>query len=106
MVAEPSCDMTLLSDRWTEVHGSPEATSLEGELTRELVEGHRLFGVSAHAVAVRKLRKEGPFWLPTENSWAWVHVTWAEEAIPKWSSSELVATWDDVVPAVRDAARD
>jgi hypothetical protein len=58
---------------------------------------------SARAVAVRK---EVLFWLPTQDSWAWVHLTWTEEAIPKWPASELVATWDDVVLAVRDAARD
>ena len=105
VVATPSYDMTLLSDRWTEVHGLPEAVSLAVELTRELTEGHRLFDVSVRAVAVRKLRKDVLFWLPADNRWAWVHLTWATETSPAWPSSEVVETWHEAVKAVTDADR-
>jgi hypothetical protein len=102
---QPSYDMALLSGDWADVLGSSEGASLEDELSREVPEQHRLFGVTARAVAVRKLRKEVIYWLPASNTWAWVHLTWRVETEPAFPSNDILDHWDSAVTLLREASR-
>jgi hypothetical protein len=56
-------------------------------------------------VAWRRHMKEIVFWLPRSQQWAVVHLTWAVESDPGWPSTELGATWSDVVAELRDRGR-
>jgi hypothetical protein len=105
VVNEPSYDMTMLSERWAHVHGSHAAAPLEAELVREVAKGHCLSGLSVRAIAVRKLQKEVIFWLPAKHRWAWVHLTWTKDISPMYPRTEIVATWEEVVRVLRNAAR-
>ncbi|MBO0901773.1 putative glycolipid-binding domain-containing protein [Cellulomonas sp. zg-ZUI22] len=78
---------------------------LEAELAREVVEGHRLHGLPVQAVAVHRPEKEVVFWLPQEDLWAWVHLTWTKESSPRWPSVVLCDSWQALVRELREAAR-
>jgi hypothetical protein len=98
-------DLSLLSNLWWSVVGTEEASSLEVELRREAVAGHRLFDVDVVAVACRKLMKEVVYWLPGERLWAVVHLTWSIERGARWPTTETVGTWAEVVAVLSAKGR-
>lgn len=98
-------DAALLSAWWTDVRATSDADELEAELARELAPGHALAGRTAVAVAVREFRKEVVFRLPDDGRWAWVHLTWTSETDPRWPSTVMCETWQDLIAELRDADR-
>ena len=97
--------MAMLSDLWRELDGAT-AKRFEEELEHEVVAGHPLFGKQTRAIAVRKLEKEAAFWLPADQRWAWVHLTWGTESSPRWPSSAVHHDWQSLVAAMREAGRE
>lgn len=102
----PDPDLSLLSEKWTDVRGSAEAQELEGELAREVSLAHVLAGRPVAAVAARRLRKEVIFKLTEENRWVWVHLTWRSETDPRWPSSVICDSWESLISEVTDAGRE
>jgi hypothetical protein len=93
----PSFDLQRLPGEWRAVHGTPDGSELEAELTREVSFGHTLSGTAAVAVCVKRHRKDAIFWLPERGEWAWVHLTYAVEADPRWPRTVLAHDWHSIV---------
>jgi hypothetical protein len=96
-MAVPRYDVDLLPEEWTEVAGSTDALELERELTHEIPEGHLLSGRTVKAVAVRKHRKDVLYWLPEDQQWAWVHLTWTVERDTRWPVTVVADDWPAIV---------
>lgn len=94
-----------LSDLWTVVLDTEEGRDLERELQRELVEGHVLASRDFWAVAARKLRKEVLYWLPRDERWSVVHLTWSDDLGPGWPSTVICDSWREVVEELADRGR-
>ena len=93
----PGFCATDLSDAWTVVWQTSEASEYDDELGREVTKGHILHGLGAKAVAVRRQKKEVIYWVAEKRSWAVVHLTWSEERDLRWPMVDLLQEWPDVV---------
>ncbi|MBT9254431.1 hypothetical protein KMZ32_01825 [Phycicoccus sp. MAQZ13P-2] len=98
-------DLSRLSELWTDVRGTEAGAELEAELAREVAANHPLAHVSVQAVAVRKLRKEVIYAVP-DGRWVWVHLTWTKESDPRWPSTVIVPTWDELLAELTDGGRE
>lgn len=94
-----------LSSEWWLIDTDLHRREFEEELRREVRPGHLLSQSSARAIAVRKLRKEVIFWLPTARQWAWVHLTWAAESDPRWPTTVLSDSWAQLMAELTNAER-
>ena len=101
----PGIQATDLSDAWTVVWQTSEASEYDDELGREVTKGHILHGVGVQAVAVRRHGKEVIYWVAEKQSWAVVHLTWSEERDPRWPIVDLLQEWQDVVVELADRGR-
>jgi hypothetical protein len=90
-------NLAQLPGEWWHVRDTSERRDLEDELRRECSDGHVLSGVPVVAAACRKLRKDVIYWIPTQSSWAWVHLTGRVEADSRWPRSELYESWSALV---------
>lgn len=93
-------DVTLL-EPWTAVT-SPE--SLEAELARELMPGHRLFGRKLRAVAKRSDSDDVLF--ADDKLAAVVHLTWAKEPQPDLPDAQIFASVEEWVKRRMDPDHD
>lgn len=103
-MAAPPFEPADLSDKWSPVDAAG-AVELAGELARECPEGHVLYRQEVQAVAIRKLRKELICWLPAQQRWAWVHLTWTQEQDPRWPTTHLFEVWASLVAELVEAGR-
>jgi hypothetical protein len=85
--------------------GWDSRVTLEGELSRELVAGHELFGRPVRAVARRRDRDDVLFVVAQPDRLAVVHLTFAgSPEHPPWPTTEIFdAAWKFVDRAIADA---
>lgn len=91
-----------LPESWIEPSAF-ECDHLVRELARETPFSHVLRGQRVEIRAVRKQLKDMLCWLPAEDRWAWVHLTWRVESDPRWPSVEFADTWKELVLLLKDA---
>ena len=101
----PGFQATDLSDAWTVVWQTTDASEYDDELGREVAKGHILHGLGVQAVAVRRHKKDVIYWVAEKQSWAVVHLTWSEERDPRWPVGDLLQDWPDVVVELADRGR-
>ena len=94
-------DVTALPGDWWAVSGE-EAAALELQVAHEAPQGHRLQGVVIKPVAVKRHLKDVIYWLPSEQQWAWVHLTGQVETDPLWPSTLLASDWERLVAQLVD----
>ncbi len=94
-------DVTALPGDWWTVTGQ-DAAGLERQAVREVPQGHRLHGLVLEAVAVKRHLKEVIYWLPSEQAWAWVHLTGHVEVDQRWPSCVVAREWDALVADLLD----
>lgn len=94
-----------LSSKWQLIDDPSDSELFEGELRREVSRGHQLWEVRTRVVAVRNLRKEAIYWLPTTKRWAWVHLTWTPETLAQVPSTFVCESWAGLLIELADADR-
>ena len=94
-----------LSSKWQLIDDPSDSELFEGELRREVSQGHQLWEVRARVVAVRNLRKEVIYWLPATKRWAWVHLTWTPETLAHVPSTFVCESWAGLLIELADAGR-
>ena len=94
-----------LSDLWFVVIDTEQGLELEQELRREAPDGHVLRGREVRAIAMRKLMKEVLYWLPAEERWAVVHLTWYAETNPSFPTTVMCNSWHEVLAELADRGR-
>jgi hypothetical protein len=75
------------------------ATSLEGELEREVCSEHVLYRVPVVAIARRFGYDDVLYQLP-DGRLAYVHLTWKQESKPDWPYTEIYHTVDEFLAAL------
>jgi hypothetical protein len=76
---------------------------LRSEVKRERPPGHALHAVQDEPVAIRAFLKELVCWVPDQQTWAWVHLTWTVETDPRWPATQIISEWADPVNVLRRA---
>jgi hypothetical protein len=94
-----------LSSEWTVIKGSPQAEGLVAELYREMPSSHPLRGVAVEAIAIRRHLKEIVLFLPEDETWAVVHLTWHVEDNPTFPFTVRAPTWDSVIAELAERGR-
>lgn len=79
---------------WFGVAELPNVDDVERELHAEITPGHVLDGVRFEIVAIRRLLKDVVGWLPDTQQWSWTHLTWTQEADPRWPSTDVYDSWE------------
>jgi hypothetical protein len=74
-----------------------EKQRLLAELSREVSPGHRLWAVQVNILGVGRHLKDLVCWLPAEERWATVHLTWNKESDARWPSTTVYDRWLDLV---------